>query len=152
MSRGVGILRHTGGTTGKSKGVAYSHRAWLAAGRDWFYLFPPVEPGDACLHLGPISHGSGYLFLPIWLAGGCNVMMDRFDPAAVLDTFEREHIAYLFVVPTLLNAINRIPGIEQRTFPHLKCMSVGGAPIADETALKAYSSARRCTRATAGPR
>ncbi|MEO8145722.1 MAG: AMP-binding protein, partial [Betaproteobacteria bacterium] len=39
------IIRHTGGTTGKSKGVAYTHRAWLAAGRDWFYLYPPVAPG-----------------------------------------------------------------------------------------------------------
>ena len=39
------IIRHTGGTTGKSKGVAYTHKAWLAAGRDWFYAFPPVEPG-----------------------------------------------------------------------------------------------------------
>ena len=64
------IIRHTGGTTGKSKGVAYTHHAWLAAGRDWFYLYPPVEPGDSCLHLAPISHGSGYLFTPIWLGGG----------------------------------------------------------------------------------
>ena len=37
------IIRHTGGTTGPSKGVAYTHKAWLAAGRDWFYTFPPVE-------------------------------------------------------------------------------------------------------------
>ena len=36
------IIRHTGGTTGLSKGVAYTHKAWLAAGRDWFYTFPPV--------------------------------------------------------------------------------------------------------------
>ena len=47
------IIRHTGGTTGLSKGVAYTHKAWLAAGRDWFYTFPPVEPGDKCLHFGP---------------------------------------------------------------------------------------------------
>ncbi len=132
------ILRHTGGTTGKSKGVAYSHRAWLAAARDWFYLYPPVEPDDACLHLGPISHGSGYLFMPIWLGGGRNVMVDRFDPAAVLDIFERERIGYLFMVPTMLNAINRVPGVEQRRFPHLKCMLVCAAPIADDTALRAY--------------
>ena len=33
------IIRHTGGTTGKPKGVGYSHRSWLAAGRDWFYNF-----------------------------------------------------------------------------------------------------------------
>jgi long-subunit acyl-CoA synthetase (AMP-forming) len=64
------IIRHTGGTTGKSKGVAYTHRAWLAAARDWFYIYPPVEPGDACLHLAPISHGSGYLFMPMCSPAG----------------------------------------------------------------------------------
>jgi acyl-coenzyme A synthetase/AMP-(fatty) acid ligase len=77
------IIRHTGGTTGKPKGVAYTHRAWLAAGRDWFYLYPPVEPGDSWLHLAPISHGSGYLFTPIWLSGGRNVMAEKFDPAGL---------------------------------------------------------------------
>src|SRR5262249_29604533 len=78
------IIRHTGGTTGPSKGVAFTHRAWLACGRDWFYNYPPVEPGDRCLHLGPISHGSGYLFVPIWVWGGCNVMLDRFEASAAV--------------------------------------------------------------------
>jgi acyl-CoA synthetase (AMP-forming)/AMP-acid ligase II len=132
------IIRHTGGTTGKSKGVAYSHRAWLAAARDWFYCYPPVEPGDACLHLAPISHGSGYLFMPMWLNGGRNVMVEKFDPAGLLDLMQEERIGYMFMVPTILNAINRIPGIETRRFPHLKCMTVSAAPISDETALKAY--------------
>jgi len=132
------IIRHTGGTTGKSKGVAYTHRAWLAAGRDWFYLYPPVEPGDSCLHLAPISHGSGYLFTPMWLGGGRNVMCERFDPASLLDIMASERIGYMFMVPTILNAINRIPGIETRKFPHLKCMMVSAAPISDETALKAH--------------
>ena len=139
------IIRHTGGTTGKSKGVAYTHRAWLAAGRDWFYLYPPVEPGDSCLHLAPISHGSGYLFTPIWLGGGRNVMAEKFDPAGLPDSahshapdMQRERTAYMFMVPTILNAINRIPGIESARFPHLKCMLVSAAPISDETALKAY--------------
>lgn len=132
------IIRHTGGTTGKSKGVAYTHHAWLAAGRDWFYLYPPVEPGDSCLHLAPISHGSGYLFTPIWLGGGRNIMAEKFDPASLLDLMQRERTGYMFMVPTILNAINRIPGIETRKFPHLKCMLVSAAPISDETALKAY--------------
>jgi acyl-CoA synthetase (AMP-forming)/AMP-acid ligase II len=132
------IIRHTGGTTGKSKGVAYSHRAWLAAARDWFYCYPPVEPGDACLHLAPISHGSGYLFMPMWLNGDRNVMVEKFDPAGLLDLMQEERIGYMFMVPTILNAINRIPGIEARRFPHLKCMTVSAAPISDETALKAY--------------
>ena len=107
------IIRHTGGTTGQSKGVAYTHRAWLAAGRDWFYAFPPVEPGDKCLHLGPISHGSGYQYLPMWLAGGCNIMLDHFDVRETLDVMEREGIAFGFMVPTMVNAIiqdNSAPG------------------------------------------
>jgi len=132
------VIRHTGGTTGKSKGVAYTHRAWLAAGRDWFYLYPPVAPGDACLHIAPISHGSGYLFVPVWLGGGVNVMVDRFEPGFILDLIERERIGYIFLVPTMLNAINRVPGIEARRFPSLKCILISAAPISDQTALSAH--------------
>ncbi|WP_119418187.1 class I adenylate-forming enzyme family protein [Desertibaculum subflavum] len=131
------IIRHTGGTTGKSKGVAYTHRAWLAAGRDWFYLYPPVEPGDKCLHVGPISHGSGYLFVPIWMGGGSNVLVDRFDAAETVEIMEKEPIGYMFMVPTMLNVINQLPGIRQRDWSKMKCMLVSAAPIADDTALKA---------------
>ena len=61
-----------------------------------------------------------------------------FEPADLLDIIGRERIDTMFMVPTILNAINRIPGIEARRFPHLKCMLVSAAPISDETALKAY--------------
>jgi acyl-CoA synthetase (AMP-forming)/AMP-acid ligase II len=131
------IIRHTGGTTGLSKGVAYTHKAWLAAGRDWFYAFPPVEPGDKCLHLGPISHGSGYQYLPIWLAGGCNVMMDHFDTGETLDLIEREGIAYAFMVPTMVNAVVHDNSARGRDFSSLKCLLIAAAPIQDATALAA---------------
>ncbi len=131
------IIRHTGGTTGKSKGVAYTHRAWLAAGRDWFYAFPPVEPGDKCLHLGPISHGSGYQYLPMWLAGGCNHMLDHFDVEETLDVMEREGIAFGFMVPTMVNAIVQDNSARGRDFSGLKCILIGAAPIQDATALAA---------------
>jgi acyl-CoA synthetase (AMP-forming)/AMP-acid ligase II len=132
------IIRHTGGTTGRSKGVAYTHRAWLACNRDWFYNYPPVEPGDRCLHVGPISHGSGYLFVPIWLWGGVNVMVDRFDPSEVVDFMEREGIAYMFAVPTMVNALNHEPTVRRRDWSRLKCMLIAAAPIADATALTAH--------------
>jgi len=131
------IIRHTGGTTGVSKGVAYTHKAWLAAGRDWFYTFPPVEPGDKCLHLGPISHGSGYQYLPIWLSGGCNVMVDHFDPVKTLDLIEQEKINYAFMVPTMVNAVVRETSARGRDFSHLKCLLIAAAPIQDATAFAA---------------
>jgi len=131
------IIRHTGGTTGKPKGVAYSHRSWLAAGRDWFYNFPPMIAGESCLHVGPISHGSGYLYTPTWLSGGTNVMLDHFDPAETIEVIERERIGYMFAVPAMLNALARQPGAADRDFSALKVIQIGGAPIADETALLA---------------
>jgi len=131
------IIRHTGGTTGPSKGVAYSHRTWLGAGKDWFYAFPPVQKGDVCQHAGPISHGSGYLFTPMWLAGGVNLLVPNFDPPRVLDTMEREHVAYGFLVPTMLNALAREPSARDRDWSRLKVLQIGGSPIADDTALLA---------------
>ena len=132
------VIRHTAGTTGLPKGVAYSHHAWLAAGRDWFYAWPAPEPGDRCLHVGPISHASGYLFIPVWLAGGSNVMMDHFDTAECLDLMERERIAYLFVAPTMLAELARHPSAKGRDWSGLKVLNVGGAPISDDTAHRAH--------------
>ena len=129
------IIRHTGGTTGKPKGVAYTHRSWLAAGRDWFYNFPPMQAGDPCLHVGPISHGSGYLYTPTWLSGGVNVLLDHFDVDETLEVMEREGVAYMFAVPAMLNALARHPSAADRDWSRLKVIQIGGAPIADDTAL-----------------
>lgn len=131
------VIRHTGGTTGQPKAVAYSHRSWLAACRDWFYIFPQVLADDRCLHVGPISHGSGYQYLPVWLAGGCNVLMDHFDVARALDLIERERIAFCQVAATMLRAILDFPGSADRDYSSLKCVLVGTAPIHETTALAA---------------
>lgn len=132
------IIRHTGGTTGKAKAIAFSHRSWLAGVRDWFYIFPQVVPGDRCLHIGPISHGSGYQYLPVWLAGGCNVMVNHFDAGEAIDLIEREKIAYCQMVATMLRAIVDYPGAATRDFSSLKCVLIGAAPIHEATALAGH--------------
>ncbi len=129
------VIRHTGGTTGRSKGVAYSHRSWLATGRDWFYHFPPMRAGESCLHIGPISHGSGYLYTPTWLSGGVNVLLDHFDVEETLDIMESEGIGYTFMVPAMLNSTARHPSAQDRDWSRLKVIHIGGAPIADDTAM-----------------
>ena len=131
----VFIIRHSAGTTGKPKGIAYTHRAWMSATRDWFYMLPPVELGDSCLHVGPISHGSGYLFLPMWLAGGTNVLAPKFDAETFLSTLRDKRIGYLFAVPTMIaDIVARVDGRRQE-LPHLKTVLVSGAPISERTAL-----------------
>jgi acyl-CoA synthetase (AMP-forming)/AMP-acid ligase II len=132
------IIRHSAGTSGQAKGVSYTHRAWMSATRDWFYQLPPVSIGDAMLHVAPISHGSGYLFLPIWLGGGCNVLEPAFDAPNLIAKLKNERIAYFFAVPTMLADIaHRVDGVRQ-DLPDLKVVMVSGAPISAKTAIAAH--------------
>jgi acyl-CoA synthetase (AMP-forming)/AMP-acid ligase II len=129
------VIRHSAGTTGVPKGIAFSHRAWMNIERNWTFLLPPIEIGDYSIHVGPISHGSGYLFLPTWLAGGCNVLEPRFNGPRLLDLLSR-YGGYTFGVPTmiieLLSGDNGAPNLQ-----HLKAFVVSGAPIHAATAFAA---------------
>jgi acyl-CoA synthetase (AMP-forming)/AMP-acid ligase II len=129
------VIRHSAGTTGQAKGIAYSHRSWMATERDWFYLIPPISAGERCLHVGPISHGSGYVFLPCWLAGGTNVLESGYDGARVLDLLANNGIGYLFAVPTMLADLVAQAGGRRGNWPELKALVISGAPISAATAL-----------------
>jgi acyl-CoA synthetase (AMP-forming)/AMP-acid ligase II len=132
------IIRHTAGTTGRSKGVAFTHRRWLATTRDWLYNWPVIEMGDAFLHQSPISHGSGYFFTPAWMNGAKNVMMDKLVPEEVIDIVERERITHMLGIPTILGTIVRHPSIASHDLSSVKGIIVSGAPISDTTARAAY--------------
>jgi acyl-CoA synthetase (AMP-forming)/AMP-acid ligase II len=134
----VFIIRHSAGTTGKAKGIAYTHRSWMNATRDWFYMLPPVDRGDACLHVGPISHGSGYLFLPVWLAGGCNVLDRKFAIDGFVDRLRRDKISYFFAVPTMVADIVETVGGKPQDLPDLKAIMISGAPISPRTAKNGF--------------
>ena len=130
------VIRHSGGTTGLPKGMAFSHRAWMNTERDWTYRLPPIELGDACVHVAPISHGSGYLFVPIWMSGGYNVLEPKFEAARVLDVLAG-HGGYFFAVPTIVSDLVAVRDGKSRSFEDLKAIVVSGAPIRPQTALAA---------------
>jgi hypothetical protein len=74
------VIRHSAGTTGRPKGVGYTHDDWVRNCRNWAYILPRMSTASAVGHAGPISHASGYLFLPGWLHGAATVMFGAFDP------------------------------------------------------------------------
>jgi acyl-CoA synthetase (AMP-forming)/AMP-acid ligase II len=129
------VIRHSAGTTGLPKGIAFSHRTWMNIERNWTSLLPPIELGDHSIHVAPISHGSGYLFLPTWLAGGCNVLEPKFNGPRLLDLLSR-YGGYTFGVPTMISDLvtgfDAAPNLER-----LKAFVVSGAPIHGPTALAA---------------
>jgi acyl-CoA synthetase (AMP-forming)/AMP-acid ligase II len=157
------VIRHTGGTTGSPKAIAFTHEKWWRGARDWFYLFPSPSPGDPILHVGPISHASGYTLLPVWSAGGVQVVVDGLNAEQVAEVLERERIAYAFLPPTLLNRVTRVPGIGNRDFSALKVLFVGASPISEETIRRArqvfgderlwqlYGGTEACPTAGMGP-
>ncbi len=130
------LIRHSGGTTGRSKGMQFSHRQWMRTCRDWSFFLPRMEAGDHGIHVGPISHGSGYLFMPIWLAGGCNILVEKFEPEHFANLLA-EYGGFTFAVPTMLSDIMAI-GAEKRDFSKLRGIMVSGAPIRPATALQAH--------------
>lgn len=129
------LIRHSGGTTGKSKAMQFSHRQWMRTCRDWSFFFPKIAAGDYGSHAGPISHGSGYLFMPMWLAGGCNILVGKFDPVQFADLLASRG-GFSFAVPTMLSDMvaNCPPG---KDFSKLRGIMVSGAPIRPGTALQA---------------
>lgn len=129
------LIRHSGGTTGRSKGMLFSHLAWMRTCRDWSYFFPKIQVGDYASHAGPISHGSGYMFMPVWLAGGCNILVSKFDPEEFADLLSN-YGGFAFAVPTMLSDMVA-KCQEPKDFSKLKGIMVSGAPIRPATALRA---------------
>lgn len=133
------VIRHTGGTTGKSKGVAFTHRMWLDIGRNWYFPLPPVEVGDVCMHIGPISHASGYMFVPTFLMGGVNLVVEKYQPDLVVDLMEKERVAYVFMAPTMVQDSLGVAGVETRDFSALKVLLIGAAPITEALVQRSYA-------------
>ena len=132
------VIRHSAGTTGRPKGVGYTHDDWVRNCRNWAYILPRMSKASAIGHAGPISHGSGYLFLPAWLHGAANVMFGAFDPGRVLAMMEQHRVSHMFAVPTMLQALARHPAVAGCNLSALRAILVGGAPITDATALAAH--------------
>lgn len=137
------VIRHSGGTTGYPKGMAFSHRAWMNTERDWTYRLPPIEPGDCAIHVAPISHGSGYLFVPIWMMGGTNVLEPKFDGPRTLSLLA-EFGGYFFAVPTMISDLVAEGEKTPSDFSRMKAIVIGGSPILPQTALKARTMFGHC--------
>jgi acyl-CoA synthetase (AMP-forming)/AMP-acid ligase II len=131
------VIRHSSGTTGRPKGVGYTQHDWLVNCRNWVYPLPRLTIDSVVGHAGPISHASGYLFLPGWLHGAVNVMFGAFDPGKVLRMMAEHRVSHMFAVPTMLHALAHHESA-RRDWPHLQTILVGGAPITDATALAGH--------------
>ncbi len=130
----VVALFFTSGTTGNPKGapidqefVSHLAHSWVIACR--------YTPDDVYLVMTPMFwavapiHG----ILPTVLAGGCVVLMRRFDVDQACVLIEQHGVTCLFAVPTLCTMlIDRKPEALRR-MRTLRVCAAGGSPLTAET-------------------
>lgn len=127
------IIRHSSGTSGTPKGVGYRQHDWIVNCRNWFYRLPPLNQASVLGHAAPISHASGYLFLPTWLEGAANLLYGAFEPSRVLSLSEEHRVSHTFLAPSMVAALCAEPTARARDWSALSCILTGGAPITDAT-------------------
>ena len=110
-------IAYTSGTTGKPKGIVYTHASYRQR-LDNFFAALEYRLGveDSIIHVGPLSHAAGNYLIPYYLRGARNIVEARFDPAAMLETIERERVTHLFLVPIMIARLLDYLDASGRTF------------------------------------
>jgi long-chain acyl-CoA synthetase len=128
----LAAISYTGGTTGLPKGVMLSHRNLLANAQH--NLAATGHRSDQrWLHVCPMFHVAGIanLIACTWV-GAEQVLLPRFDAAAVLETIERERITHTVLVPTMLAMLLNAPGAADADLSSLRHVQYAASPISAE--------------------
>jgi fatty-acyl-CoA synthase len=129
--REAAAMCYTSGTTGRPKGVVYSHRALVL--QSFVQASGPFGPreSDVVLPVVPLFHVNGWGFpFTCTMVGATQVFPGpRLDPASLLDAFERERVTVTAGVPTIwlgiLRCLDESPG--RYDLSSMRALAVGGA-------------------------
>jgi len=136
----LATLHYTSGTTGLPKGVMMTHRNLVTAMMNLVEAIP-IMPDDITLHTSPFSHiAAVWPLLVHCYAGGTNVVVDRFDPQAVLETVEENKVTTWNSVPTMIIRLIEYPDLPSYNLSSLRLVVYGAAPMPVEVLKKAILS------------
>jgi bile acid-coenzyme A ligase len=73
-----------------------------------------IDDRETFLCTGPLYHNGPFLFsMTALMRGGHIVVMGRFDASASLELVERHRVTYMYLVPTMMSRILRLPAEER---------------------------------------
>ena len=129
---------YTSGTTGRPKGAMLTHRA-VNAQLQQISAILPILRGDRYLIVAPVYHAAGGL-AAFWTIrqGGTLVIMEDFDPAAVVKVLSEGDISVATLVPAMIQAcLVAVPDVASRKYEKLRLVVYGASPIGAETLRRA---------------
>src|SRR4029077_21255830 len=140
-ARHPSYILYTSGTTGRPKGAAHSHASRAAGTLNMFASeLRELDHSAVYLHTAPLSHGSGSKVLPVIAAGGCSVVLPRFDPELMAETIRSEAVTHTFLVPTIIQRLLDAGPHVRDAVCALRQITFGGSPIAPGVFRDAVSS------------
>jgi acyl-CoA synthetase (AMP-forming)/AMP-acid ligase II len=126
----IASLNYTSGTTGKLKAAMLSHRNRISQAKK--ILLTPgtdVDEKSVMCHVGPITHASSSMILPIIWRGGRNVLLKSFDVEVLLNTIERERVTHLLLVPTMINLMLAHPRLKESDLSTIRTIMYTASPM-----------------------
>ena len=132
------VILYSGGTTGTTKGILLTNRNFNALARQITATNPMFRPGDKMLSAMPLFHGFGLgVCIHSMLAnGGRCVLVPRFTAKSYAGLITKYRCNFIAGVPTLYEALLRIPGMERADLSCLKGVFSGGDSLSVELKKK----------------
>ena len=122
------VILYSGGTTGITKGILLSNLNFNALAAQIIATNPIWDIGDRMLAIMPMFHGFGLgVSIHSMLAnGGCCILVPRFTPQTYAELLRKHRPNFIAGVPTLYEALLRIPNLENLDLSCLKGVFSGG--------------------------
>lgn len=132
------VILYSGGTTGTTKGIVLSNKNFNALSQQVIATNPMFRPGDKMLAAMPLFHGFGLgVCVHTMLAqGGRCILIPRFTPKSYAKQITKYKCNFIAGVPTLYEALLRLPDMDGADLSSLKGVFSGGDSLSIELKKK----------------
>ena len=131
-------ILYSGGTTGTTKGILLTNLNFNALSAQIIATNPMFRPGDKMLSAMPLFHGFGLgVCIHSMLAqGGRCILVPRFTAESYSKLITKYRCNFIAGVPTLYEALLRLPNMEKADLSCLKGVFSGGDSLSVELKKK----------------
>ena len=131
-------ILYSGGTTGVTKGILLTNKNFNALATQIIATNPMFRPGDKMLSAMPLFHGFGLgVCIHSMLAfGGRCILVPRFTPESYAKLITKYKCNFIAGVPTLYEALLRLPKFDNADLSSLKGVFSGGDSLSIELKKK----------------